>query len=94
MTYAFTYMRLRKAPYTEFKRISTTLDTFSSVDSGPVFLINNIPVMDIELVENDLMSLMNPACPQCSSPRVSRNGTCIRKMENGTVFRVQRYETV
>ena len=54
-------------------------------------MINNIPVMDMELNENDLISFMNPACPQCSSNRVSRNGTCTRTLKNGIVFRVQRY---
>jgi|GEM_PF-4123395 len=47
--------------------------------------------MDLELKENDLISFMNPTCPQCSSKRVSRNGTCFRTMENGTVFRMQKY---
>ena len=84
-------MRLRKAPYTEFKRVSITLDDFSSVACFPSLMINNIPVMDMELNENDLISFMNPACPQCSSNRVSRNGTCTRTLKNGIVFRVQRY---
>ena len=84
-------MRLRKAPYTEFRRVSTSLDDYASVDSSPVFLVNNIPMMDMELRENDLISFMNPMCPQCRSKNVVRNGTCLRTMENGTVFRVQRY---
>ncbi len=87
----FYYMRLRKAPYTEFRRVSTSLDDYASVDSSPVFLVNNIPMMDMELRENDLISFMNPMCPQCRSKNVVRNGTCLRTMENGTVFRVQRY---
>ena len=84
-------MRLRKAPYTEFRRVSTSLDDYASVDSSPLFLVNNIPMMDMELRENDLISFMNPMCPQCRSKDVVRNGTCLRTMENGTVFRVQRY---
>ena len=80
-------MRLRKAPYTEFRRVSTSLDDYASVDSSPVFLINNIPMMDMELKENDLVCFMNPMCPQCRSRNVVRNGTCLRTMENGTVFR-------
>ena len=84
-------MRLRKAPYTEFRRVSTSLDDYASVDSSPLFLINNIPMMDMELRENDLISFMNPMCPQCRSKNVVRNGTCLRTMENGMVFRVQRY---
>ena len=87
----FYYMRLRKAPYTEFRRVFTSLDDYASVDSSPVFLVNNIPMMDMELRENDLISFMNPMCPQCRSKNVVRNGTCLRTMENGTVFRVQRY---
>ena len=87
----FYYMRLRKAPYTEFRRVSTSLDDYASVDSSPVFLVNNIPMMDMELRENDLISFMNPMCPQCRSKNVVRNGTCLRTMENGTLFRVQRY---
>lgn len=47
--------------------------------------------MDVELRENDLISLMNPMCPQCPSKKVVRNGTCLRTMEKGTVFRVWRY---
>ena len=87
----FYYMRLRKAPYTEFRRVFTSLDDYASVDSSPVFLVNNIPMMDMELRENDLISFMNPMCPQCRSKNVVRNGTCLRTMENGTLFRVQRY---
>ena len=84
-------MRLRKAPYTEFRRVSTSLDDYASVDSSRVFLVNNIPMMDMELKEDDLISFMNPICPHCGSKNVVKNGTCIRTMENGTVFRVQRY---
>ena len=91
MMQIFYYMRLRKAPYTEFRRVSTSLDDYASVDSSPVFLVNNIPMMDMELRENDLISFMNPMCPQCRSKNVVRNGTCLRTMENGTLFRVQRY---
>ncbi len=84
-------MRLRKAPYTEFRRVPTSLYDYASVDSSPVFLINNIPMMDMELKENDLVCFMNPMCPQCRSRNVVRNGTCLRTLENGTVFRIQRY---
>ncbi len=91
MMQIFYYMRLRKAPYTEFRRVSTSLDDYASVDSSPVFLVNNIPMMDVELKENDLISFMNPMCPQCRSRNVVRNGTCLRTMETGTVFRIQRY---
>jgi transposase-like protein len=84
-------MRLRKAPYTDFRRVSTSLDNFTFIDSSPVFILNNTPVMDLELKENDLVSFMNPVCPQCSSGNVVRNGTCFRTMENGTGFRMQKY---
>ena len=84
-------MRQRMAPYTEFKRISTSLDDFSPLGTSPIFMINNIPMMDLELRKQDLIRYMNPMCPQCHSRNVVKNGTCIRKMENGTVFRVQRY---
>ena len=80
-----------EGPYTEFRRVFTSLDNYASVESSPVFLINNIPMMDIELKENDLISFMNPMCPPCRSKNVVKNGTCLRTMENGTVFRVQRY---
>jgi hypothetical protein len=33
-------MRLRKAPYTEFRSVFTSLDDYASVDSSPVFLVN------------------------------------------------------
>ena len=79
-------MRLRKAPYTDFRIVSTSLDNFTFIDSSPVFILNNTPGMDLELKENDLISFMNPVCPQCSSKNVVRNGTCSRTMENGTVF--------
>lgn len=87
----FLYMRLRKAPFTEFKSVSTSLDDFFSGHSSPIFMLNNIPMMDLELKENDLISFMNPMCPNCSSRNVVKNGTCIRKLDNGVVFRVQRY---
>ena len=38
--------------------------------------------MDLELKENDLISFVNPICPQCLSKNVVRNGT---------VFRMQKY---
>ena len=91
MIESFHYMRLRKAPYTEFKRVSTSLDDFSFVSSSPIFLLNRVPMMDLELKENDLISFMNPVCPQCNSKNVVKNGTCFRTMENGTTFRMQRY---
>ena len=91
MMESFLYMRLRKAPYIEFKSVSTSLDNFFSIGSSPVIMLNNIPMMDMELKENDLISFMNPICPHCGSKNVVKNGTCIRKLDNGTVFRVQRY---
>ena len=84
-------MRLRKAPYTEFRRVSTSLDNFTFIDSSPVFILNNTPGMDLELEEDDLISFMNPICPQCSSRDIVKNGTCSRIMKNGTVFRMQKY---
>ena len=83
-------MRLRKSPFTEFKRISTTLDDFSPLGTSPIFMINIIPIMDLELRNHDLISYMNPMSPQCLSRNIVKNGTCVRKLENGTVFRVQR----
>jgi len=88
---SFFSMRLRKAPFTEFKRVSVSLDDFSSVGSSPIFMLNNISMMDLELKENDLISFINPMCPNCDSRNVVKNGTCMRKLENGIVFRVQRY---
>ena len=82
MIESFHYMRLRKASYTEFKRVSTSLDDFSFVSSSPIFLLNRVPMMNLELKENDLISFMNPVCPQCSSKNV---------VKNGTTFRMQRY---
>ena len=58
-------MRLRKVPYTEFKRIATSLDDFSPLGTSPIFMINNIPMMDLELRNQDLIRYMNPMCPQC-----------------------------
>jgi transposase-like protein len=83
-------MQLGKTPYTEFRRVSTSFEDYASVDFSPAFLVNNIPMMDIELKENDLISFINPICPHCSSKNVVKNGICIRKLENGIVFRVQR----
>ena len=91
MVESFLYMRLRKAPYIDSNKVSTSLDNFFSIGSSPVIMLNNIPMMDIELKENDLISFMNPICPHCGSKNVVKNGTCIRKLHNGTVFRVQRY---
>ncbi len=53
-------MRLRKAPYTESTRLSTSFDDYASVDSSHVFNVSNIPMMEMELEENDLISLTNP----------------------------------
>ena len=57
-------MPLRKAPYTEFRRVSTSPGNFSFIDSSPVFMLNSAPPMNLELKENDLISFMNPICPQ------------------------------
>ncbi|MCL5440162.1 MAG: hypothetical protein M1595_04580 [Candidatus Thermoplasmatota archaeon] len=65
-------MRLRKALYTDLKRVSASLDDFLSMDSSPVFLANNFPMMGMDLKENDLISFMNPMCPQCRSRNVVR----------------------
>ena len=80
-----------KSPYTVFKSVSTSLDDFSFVSSSLIFLLNRVPMMDLELKENDLIIFMNPVCPQCSSKNVVKNGTFFRTMENGTTFRMQRY---
>jgi len=45
----------------------------------------------IKGIRSDLISFMNPMCPQCHSRNVVKNGICIRKMENGIQFRVHRY---
>jgi hypothetical protein len=73
-------MRLRKAPYTEFRRVSTSLDDFSSLGSYLIFMLNNISMMDLEIKENDLISFMNLICPHCGSRNVVKNGTSIRKL--------------
>ncbi len=52
-----------KILYSKFKRISISLDDFVSMDLSPAFLINNIPMMDMELKANDLITFMNPMCP-------------------------------
>jgi hypothetical protein len=51
---SFFYMRLRKAPFTEFKRVSTSLDDFSSLGYSLIFMLDNIPMMGLEIKENDL----------------------------------------
>ena len=84
-------MRLSKAPYSEFKRISSSLDDFSSLDASSSLYINRMLHMELELKENDLISIINPKCPQCGSHNVVKNGTCKRTMENGSLFRIQRY---
>ncbi|WP_153280123.1 hypothetical protein [Thermoplasma sp. Kam2015] len=48
-------MRLWKAPYTEFRRVSTSPDDFSSICSSPVFMFNNKSIMYLELKENYLI---------------------------------------
>ena len=75
-------MRLRKAQFIELERISTSLDDFLSSGSSPLFMLNHIPMMELEMRENDLISYMNPMCPQCHSRKVLKNGTYIRKLEN------------
>jgi hypothetical protein len=69
-------MRLRKAPYSEFKRISSSLDDFSSLDASSSLYINRMPHMELELKENDLISFINPKCPQCGSHNVVKNCSC------------------
>ncbi len=54
-------------------------------------MLNNVPTIDMDLKENDLTSFICSLCPQCLSRNVVKNGTCLRKMENGIRFGVQRY---
>lgn len=42
-------MRLRTAPFSEFKMISTSLDDFSPLGASTIFMINNIPMMGLVL---------------------------------------------
>lgn len=76
---------------TQLKRISTTFDSFSDIDNSSMFMINCVPMLEIELIENDLISYMNPLCPKCNSKNIVKNGTCTKTMENGVKFRIQRY---
>lgn len=84
-------MRLRKVPFNEFKRISTSPDDFSLLGTSPIFMINKIPMMVLELKDYDLISYMNPMCPQCLSRNLEKNGTFIRNLEHETLFSVNRY---
>ena len=83
-------MRLRKAPYTEFRRVSTSIDNFTIIDSSPVFMLNNTPSMDLELKENDLISFMNPVCPQCRSKNVVKKRNMFK--DHGKRYCVQDAE--
>ncbi len=73
------------------KNVSTTLDQYEPEESFPIFMINNVSMMDVMLKGNDLISFMRPMCPQCHSSKVVKNGTCVRTMENGIIFRIQKY---
>ena len=42
-------MRLRKAPFTEFKSMSISLDDFSPPGIPSIRVIHNVAMMDIEL---------------------------------------------
>ncbi len=48
-----TRIGLRKAPYTEFKRVSTSLYKFTCIESTPIFMRYNVPVMYTDLKETD-----------------------------------------
>jgi hypothetical protein len=39
----------------------------------------------------DLLHYRQPICPQCRSHNIVNNGTFIRKLETGTLIRIQRY---
>ncbi len=79
-------MRLKKSPYVEFKSVSTTVDQYTSEESSPIFKINNVPVIFMALKGNDLISIMMPMCPQCSSTKVVKYRTFLITMENGITF--------
>ncbi len=38
-------------------------------------MLNNVPMVDVELKQNDLISFMDPMCPHCGSRNVAKNGT-------------------
>ena len=84
-------MRLRKAPFTEFKRISTTLDDFSPLGTSPIFMINNIPMMDLELRNSLPHSLMRYYDPSYCVKYVCRfSQGCFHPCADALLFHIIR----
>jgi len=59
-----------------------------------ISVVHDRNVADIRMAsgnEPDLLYYREPICPQCGSHNTVNNGTFIRKLETGTLIRVQRY---
>ena len=77
-----------------FRRYHSTLDDFTDekIENSVVRKRRKeLKFSDIELYPGNLVRYSHPACPECGSEDVSWNGTYPRKLENGTVLRIQRY---
>ena len=77
-----------------FKRYHSTLDDFTDEkieNSAMRKRRKELKFSDIELYPGNLVRYSSPVCPECSSEDVSKNGTYGKKLENGTVLRVQMH---
>ena len=53
----------------ESKRVSTTFDQYGSEETFPIFRINDVPMMDVELKGNDLISSLGKRVINVIQPR-------------------------
>ena len=77
-----------------FRRYHSTLDDFTDGKIENSVVRNRrkeLKFSDIELYPGNIVRYTSPVCPECRSEDVSRNGTYARKLENGTVLRIQMY---
>lgn len=77
-----------------FKRYHSTLDDFTdeTIENSVVSKRRKeLKFSDIDLYPDNIVRYTSPVCPECCSGAVSKNGTYSKKLENGTVLKIQKY---
>ncbi|QRF75335.1 hypothetical protein Thermo_00831 [Thermoplasmatales archaeon] len=86
-------MRFRKYPFLSRRVITFNVDDFG-VDPPTTNTIVVPNVLDVHISlgdDPDLIYYRKPTCSQRGSHNIVNNGTFIRKLETGTLIKIQRY---
>ncbi len=75
-----------------FKSYHSTLDDFTDekIENSVVSKRRKeLKFSDIDIYPDNIVRYTSPVCPECCSGAVSKNGTYSKKLENGTVLKIQ-----